>query len=68
MKCILCDKEVDTLYPEDRHSKEPWVRMWDDAIVDKIQAGYGSRFDGNIYVIAICDPCIASKGLTPFEP
>ena len=35
--------------------------MWDGGIVEKINAGYGSVLDGNMYVIAICDECIKEK-------
>jgi hypothetical protein len=38
-------------------------RMWGDGIVGNISAGYGSKRDGDCYVIAICDECIEAKKL-----
>lgn len=36
-------------------------RMWNDGIVQIIDAGYGSRYDTTKFVIAICDDCIKNK-------
>jgi len=38
-------------------------RMWGDGIVGNISAGYGSKKDGDCYVIAICDECVEAKKL-----
>ena len=32
--------------------------MIDNGIIHIIDAGYGSRFDGDQFIIAICDDCI----------
>jgi len=56
--CVFCDKLIKRLH----FTKSPdWQAMWDDGVVDKIAANYGSRFDGNMYIIAICDKCIEEK-------
>lgn len=36
-------------------------RMWNDGLVSDVSAGYGSRYDGGQYVIAICDDCLEKK-------
>ena len=36
-------------------------RCWLDGVVGNISAGYGSNYDGESYVIAICDGCINLK-------
>ncbi len=38
-------------------------RMWGDGVVGNISAGYGSKKDGDCYVIAICDECVEAKKL-----
>lgn len=55
--CIKCKKEIKPIEPE-LHSTPEYSGMWENGIVEAISAGYGSRFDGNIYIIAICDDCI----------
>jgi len=54
--CIKCKKEIKPI--ELKYHRKPESAMWSDGIVDKIAAGYGSKFDGNMYIIAICDTCI----------
>lgn len=39
-------------------------RMWNDGIVHKVSAGYGSSHDGDEFIIAICDECITKKKMT----
>lgn len=36
-------------------------RSWRDGLVANVSAGYGSKYDGSMYVIAICDNCIEKK-------
>lgn len=36
-------------------------KMWDGGIVEKIYGGYGSRYDEEQFIIAICDNCIEEK-------
>lgn len=39
-------------------------QMWNDGVVHKISAGYGSCHDGDEFIIAICDECIIKKKAT----
>lgn len=45
--CIKCNKEIQSV-------KNMW---WNGGIVNKIIAGYGSKLDGDVYLISICDEC-----------
>lgn len=58
--CIGCGLELKPLYDVDF---EPHRSMWDGGTVDRIYCNYGSEFDGDMYLIAICDTCIVSRGL-----
>jgi len=59
-KCIICGKELTEILPSE--TPQPLNNsMWNDGIVDIISIGYGSKFDGDQYIIAICDDCIESK-------
>ena len=58
--CIICDKEIKSL-DKPFKGQDDSTGMWDDGVVDKISAGYGSGFDGAIFMIAICDECIKKK-------
>jgi hypothetical protein len=55
--CIRCDKEVHPLYPEFIDMGFENI-MWDNAFVEQITVGYGSKNDGNSYLIAVCDDCM----------
>ncbi len=57
--CICCNAEIKAIHPE--YMTTAWSGMWLDGIVDKISANYGSRNDGNVYILAICDTCVESK-------
>lgn len=39
-------------------------QMWNNGVVQKISAGYGSCHDGDEFIIAICDECIMKKKAT----
>jgi hypothetical protein len=39
-------------------------QMWNDGVVQKLSAGYGSCHDGDEFIIAICDDCIIKKKAT----
>jgi hypothetical protein len=39
-------------------------KMWNDGLVHKVSAGYGSSHDGDEFIIAICDDCIIKKKAT----
>ena len=55
--CIRCGNKLEILYPEHVSGKAE-QEMWKNGIVDKISAGYGSEFDGNMYLFGLCDECI----------
>ncbi len=64
LKCICCNKIIEPLLHKgevfniDNH---PERGMYMDAAVDVIAANYGSIYDGNVYLIALCDDCIKKK-------
>jgi rubredoxin len=58
MKCIVCGNEIKELEPEPKDSIPPYVGMWDDATVELIIPGYGSKRDGQRLIIGLCDGCI----------
>lgn len=62
LNCICCNKEIKEII-EGIPSNKEWEGMWNDGIVDRIAAGYGSSLDGNMYIIAICDDCVKEKKL-----
>jgi hypothetical protein len=55
-KCICCKNEVELIAPD--IDSPPESAMWNNGVVGKIYAGYGSRHDGDMYIITICDDCI----------
>jgi len=60
--CICCGAEIKAINPEEFTSGdklESW--MWDGGTVGKISMPYGSRLDGGVYYIGICDDCIEKK-------
>jgi len=64
MKCICCGSNVGILNPHTTKNADfnkPESQMWNDGVVDKFAAGYGSIFDGDIYYFALCDKCITEK-------
>lgn len=40
---------------------DPVSQMWNGGTVERIVTGYGSRHDGSIFYIGICDICIDSN-------
>lgn len=54
--CICCNKNVEPLDPE--YIRRPESGMYKNGIVDKIAAGYGSKFDTDMFIIAVCDDCV----------
>ena len=76
MKCICCEKKIKLLHKQEQHSEEDLIfssdkdtssnkraenSMWDGSMVGRLSAGYGSIFDGDQFVIGICDECIKTK-------
>lgn len=56
--CISCNQQIK---PLSISLDEDEKGMFLDGAVGRIEVGYGSSFDGNIYLIAICDSCIEAK-------
>ena len=73
--CIVCGKEVKLLHPEDVHRMNDKTnqlhratsQMWDDGTIFEEGCGYGSRLDGSVYLIAVCDTCLEQKGIKTGE-
>lgn len=61
LNCIICDKEIKEIYPSSQN-KENWYNgMFSGGAVDQIVVNYGSIFDGDKFVICICDECLTKK-------
>jgi hypothetical protein len=56
-RCIVCGKELEVLYPDDGNNN----RLIKDGLTEIISASYGSKFDGVMLEITICDDCIQEK-------
>ena len=55
----ISGKKFDETYTSDASSN-----MWNGGIVGHISGNYGSRFDSDEFIIAICDDCIEKKKMT----
>lgn len=58
-KCISCQKTISEIYPTG--TSKPETSSFNDGVVGRIAAGYGSRFDGTDFWIAVCDDCMDAK-------
>jgi uncharacterized membrane protein len=59
--CVVCDNVINEIdYGIDAKDEN---RMWNEGVVEKITAGFGSKFDLDSFLIAICDECIEKKKL-----
>lgn len=54
--CICCDTKIKPIDPE--YIRRPESGMYHGGIVDKVSGGYGSKHNTEMYIIAICDPCL----------
>ena len=57
--CIKCETELKVLYPESHNALKPESQMYLGGSVDKFTCGYGSKFDMDSFIIAICDDCLS---------
>ena len=57
--CLVCNKQINKL--DDLPKDQEWEGVWQDGIVQKIDAGYGSCLDGDMFCLAICDDCVIEK-------
>ena len=72
VKCVCCSKDIKPAMEDEDymgecgkcgHNEPTDVDhiMLKDSIASTISAGYGSDYDGFLFVIAICDDCIEKK-------
>ena len=54
--CIKCGKSIKPVW--EKFNFPVNQEAWGGGVVNEITAGYGSNFDGNTFIIAICDKCI----------
>jgi hypothetical protein len=59
--CIKCGKEIKLIY-EPEKDYPPERCLWEGGVVERIFAGFGSKLDGNEYIITVCDECLTSFG------
>jgi hypothetical protein len=62
MYCVICEKRMESHDSDfdpfkDDHNK---INLSGGAI-GQLQVNYGSKFDGDVLIIAICDKCITTK-------
>jgi hypothetical protein len=67
INCICCGKKIELLdkvqgVPEDEiiidDTYDPEDQLWNNGVLQKLSAGYGSSLDGDIFYLGICDSCI----------
>lgn len=62
MKCIKCNKIIEELkFNKEDPNSPPSIYnrvMWEGGIIGLIEGNYGSLYDGDKYIIALCDDCI----------
>ncbi len=66
MNCICCNEKIERFLFEGEINDEikeevPEQCMWNDGVVGKLEAGFGSRYDTDSFYVAICDDCITIK-------
>ena len=57
-KCVNCKKDILEIYPNGL--TKPESGAFTDGVVGRLSAGYGSKFDGSSFWIAICDQCLSA--------
>ena len=55
--CIVCSKDMRALEP----TSKPESGMWNEGSVTKMTSNYGSDYDGDEYLIGVCDDCLETK-------
>jgi hypothetical protein len=51
INCICCGKSIESI-------DEVKMHLWENGVVKQLSAGYGSKNDGDLFYIGICDECI----------
>lgn len=57
MYCLCCEKKMFDLDEKDWNVNSIEV----NCLVEKVEVGYGSKYDGDILRICICDNCLEEK-------
>lgn len=57
IKCIKCGKLLTPHYLDNTDSDNPLIQIWDGGSVNCISFSYGSKLDGDSFIIALCDEC-----------
>jgi hypothetical protein len=58
IKCITCGKELKPIGEAPTTIHEAAQFPWENGVVDIVVGNFGSCYDLNEYLVAICDPCI----------
>jgi hypothetical protein len=58
MQCIVCGKELTIVQ---KFSEDPAYSSWAGGTVEWVYCGYGSRYDGEKFLVGLCDDCLAAK-------
>ena len=58
-QCVCCTNKITKI--DGLKKDDDFNGMFSDGLVQKVEAGYGSVLDGNMYYIAICDDCLKTK-------
>jgi len=62
VNCVVCGKQI---YHENASNDDKLENCnWSSGSVTKLETCYGSNFDGDEYIIGICDECIKRKNKT----
>ena len=56
-RCIICEKELDELYPDINIGGT----LVNGGIIEQIIGSFGSKFDGMMLEITICDECLQER-------
>lgn len=51
INCICCGRSIEAIDAGKMH-------LWENGVVKELSAGYGSKNDGDLFYIGICDDCI----------
>jgi len=57
--CLVCGKDLNRLAAD--LTTKPESDMWENALVDRITAGYGSKYDNSDFLVGLCDECIKDR-------
>ena len=58
-ECICCDNKITKI--DGLKHDDDYTGMYGDGLIQKIEAGFGSIHDGDMFYLALCDDCIKSK-------